>query len=208
MFKLHNLFKAVLLIVISFSLYSCKSDTIIEPEVPPAGPLAVRTITNLNTTTTTSTNGKYTYFRLSDSTVVTGADTATNKWDIGFQGTTIIINGGTGRFGSGGAIVATSDFNDMATAPESGYAVDNPPTSLAIMTGSGNGWYEYNSTTNSINPLPGKILVIKTGDGKYAKIQIMSYYQNSDPQPPEGPTNFRYYTFKYVYQPDGSRTIK
>jgi len=201
-------FKAVLLLTVSLSLYACKSDTVVEPEAPAAGPLPVRTVKNLAADTAGTTN-KFTYFRFSDSTIVTGADTASNKWDIAFKSTTIIINGGAVRFGSGGAIVQrTSNFDTVSIAPESGWGVDTTNTNLAIRTGSGNGWYSYDFTANMVTPILGTVLHIRTGDGKYAKVEIISYYKDGVPVPNPNPTNFRWYNFRYVYQPNGSRSIK
>jgi hypothetical protein len=199
--------KLVYLFLISAVLYSCSDNPIVEPPPPPAGPLAIRTVSNLQADT--ALTGGYTYFRFSDSTVVTGADTATNKWDIAFRNTTIIINGGAVRFGSGGAFVQrNSSFDTVSIAPESDYGVDTSATQLAIKTGSGNGWYNYDFANNYVTPIPATVLIIRTGDGKYAKVEIKSYYYNNDPQPFPNPENYRYYTFRFVYQPDGSRNIK
>lgn len=199
--------KFVYLFLISVVLYSCSDNPVVEPPPPPAGPLAVHTVSNLQADT--ALTGNFTYFRFSDSSLVTGADTATNKWDIGFRATTVIINGGAIRYGSGGAIVLKeTSFDTVSIAPESGYGQDTSATQLAIKTGSGNGWYEYDFKTNYISAIPGVVLVIKTGDGKYAKVEIQSYYKDKDPQPMPNPTNFRYYTFRFTYQPDGSRDIK
>ncbi|AFN74663.1 hypothetical protein MROS_1426 [Melioribacter roseus P3M-2] len=144
-----------------------------------------------------------TYFRFSDSTIVTGADTLSDKWDIAFRRTAIYTNGGVSGPGKGGAIVLkNTDFYDLKEAPSEGYQVDaeNAP---AIPTGSGNGWYNYNPETHIISPIPGVVLVIKSGDGKYAKVQIISYYKGA-PEAPTSSDESKYYTFRYVYQPDGS----
>lgn len=53
-----------------------------------------------------------------------------------------------------------------------------------------------------ISLIAGKIIVIKTNDGKYAKLEIVSYYKNITGS--ETP----YYTFNYKYQPNGSRTLE
>ena len=39
--------------------------------------------------------------------------------------------------------------------------------------------------TNVVSPLPGKILVIRTHDGKVAKVEVLSYYENA-PASPDG----------------------
>jgi len=120
--------------------------------------------------------GRFTYFNLKDSAIVTGADTATAKWDIAFRGTTIWINGGTGRFGQALAQVLTAQDYDMLTlAPETGWRADSSSTNLAITARSGAGWYNYNTMTNIITPIPGVVVALRTADGKYAKLQIQSY---------------------------------
>ena len=66
----------------------------------------------------------------------------------------------------------------------------------------GNGWYNYSSITNIITPVAGKIFVIKTHDGKYDKMEIINYYKDA-PISPDVNSLTRYFTFKYVYQPNG-----
>ncbi|MEG8947766.1 HmuY family protein [Rosettibacter firmus] len=144
-----------------------------------------------------------TYFRFSDSTIVTGADTLSDKWDIAFKNTTIYTNSGVSGPGKGGAILLkNTDFYDLKELPAEGYRVD-AENSPAIPTGSGNGWYLYNSETHIITPIPGIVLAIKTGNGKYAKVQIISYYYGS-PANPTLSDKSKFYSFRYVYQPNGS----
>ena len=83
--------------------------------------------------------------------------------------------------------------------------------SLAVITsvgatGSNNGWYNYNSATNVVSPIAGKVLVIKTHDGKYAKMEILNYYQDA-PANPTGVEPSRYYKFNFVYQPNGTKNF-
>ena len=89
------------------------------------------------------------------------------------------------------------DTSLLTQDSESGYA---------IPTGSGNGWYNYDFTTHVISPIAGKILVFRTHDNRYAKVEILSYYLGA----PENPDAFtdpsRYYTFNYVYQPNEGAT--
>jgi hypothetical protein len=68
---------------------------------------------------------------------------------------------------------------------------------LAIPTGSGNGWYSYNPTTHLISPIAGKVLIFRTADDLYAKVEILSYYKDKDPS-----SDGQHYTFDYVYQPN------
>lgn len=152
---------------------------------------------------------KFTFFSFSSGSIVAHADSASTKWDLGFNGTTIIVNGGTSGPGNASAQVVSGIFADLATAPTDGYHQDNKaavPAFYAITKGSGNGWYNYDQATNVISPIAGRVIVIKTADGKYAKMEILSYYKDS-PIAPDASTPDRYYTFRYVYQADGSTKL-
>ena len=156
--------------------------------------------------------GKFTLYSLETNSIIANSDSATTKWDVGFRGTTIITNGGTSGPGNGGAFVYLGTFEDLKTiSADSTFRVDNAPT-YAIRTGSGNGWYSYNPTTNLITPIPGRILVIRTASGKYAKIEIQNYYKggvtpDASASDAEKLSKQRYYTFRYILQPDGSKNF-
>ena len=149
-----------------------------------------------------STN-RFTFFSFKDGKQVPNSDSASTKWDIGIRATTIIVNGGTGRAGQGGAYIHSGTFESLTAVPENAvFAVDDNTNKLAIPTGSGNGWYTYGGGV--ISPTAEKVLVIRTGDGKYAKVEVVGYYKGG----PDGPgSESRYYTFRYAYQPDGSKKL-
>jgi len=142
----------------------------------------------------------------------TGTTTTTDTdWDIAFRGTTIIINGGNSsgildapkRTGNAGAYITDGIFEEITNINLSAFAQDGPD-GLAIPTGSGNGWYTYDPTQLTILPIPGKEIVFRTADNKYAKIEILSYYKDA-PQVINDQialNDLRYYTFNYVYQDD------
>ena len=149
--------------------------------------------------------GPFTKFSFATGTVV---DQNSSNWDIAFRGTTIVINGGEEngitdeptRTGDVSAQIVNSTFDDLTEAPTSGYSQDSA-TQLAIISGSGNGWYTYTGPPNHlILPQPGKILVFKTSTNNYAKVEILSYYKDA-PANPDG-TNSRFYTFRYSYNPN------
>ena len=149
-------------------------------------------------------SGRATFFDLSGNAVVAASDSATANWDIGFRATTILVNGGTSGPGSASAQVIVGVFEELAEAPVDGYVQDGLG-GHAVPAGSGNGWYNYNPALNLVTPIPGRFLVVKTSDGLYTKIKMLSYYRgaptNVDPVTDEA----RYVTFEYVIQQDGSR---
>ncbi|MFO7444722.1 MAG: HmuY family protein [Ignavibacteriaceae bacterium] len=194
----------IILAAATLMVVGCKDDKIVEPPAPEP---AAEERTAYNVPADTGAQNKTTYFRFSDSTIVTGADTVTNKWDIAFKSTTIYTNSGSSGPGQGGAVVfRNSNFEDVQAVPDTGINTD-AVGAPAVPTGSGNGWYNYNFSTNLISPVPGVVIVIRTGEGKYAKVQILSYYKDA-PSNPTGTEPSRYYTFKYLYQPDGSKSLE
>ncbi|MCU0392745.1 MAG: HmuY family protein [Thermoflexibacter sp.] len=211
-FTFNTLLAIVSLLVVSF-FSSCTKSEEVAPE-----PLLAQTVSNLladpvtidpNTGRASGGTNRFTFFSFKENKIISNADSATNKWDIGFRGTTIIINGGAIRTGQGGAYIHTGIFEDLKEIPTSAtFAQDNALTNLAIPTTSGMGWYNYNPMTMLISPIPGRVLVIRTGDGKFAKVEILSYYKDAPPPATITlATPARHYTFRYVYQGDGSKRL-
>ena len=203
----------LVLLPVSLSvLFACKKTD----DTPAVQPVQSQTVRNLpaDPTTPSSTTGqpatgttKFTFYSLRDNKIVSNSDSATRNWDIGFQALRIIVNGGAIRTGQGAAYVHTGTFDELTSVPTSAtFAQDQSASALAITARSGSGWYNYSSTTNVVSPIPGRVLVIRTADGKYAKVEILSYYQNAPAQPTSADVA-RYYTFRYVYQPDGSTKL-
>ncbi|MDR6567249.1 HmuY protein [Chitinophaga ginsengisegetis] len=178
-----------------FTLVSCSKDddnTVTPPVV------AVETKTVANVDADAANKGSFTLYSLADNKVIPNSDSATTKWDIGFKATTIIINGGTSGPGKAEAQVITGVFSQLVTAPETGYTTD-AAAKKAIT-----GWYSYNMTTHVISPVTGAVIVLKTANGNYAKLEVTSYYKDA-PATPDQNSISRYYNFRFAYQPDGTR---
>ena len=183
---------------------SCKKDEVVT--IVPAKAETVKDLAADPTTTSTTgqpvSTGKYTFYSFK-SGIIASTDSASNKWDVAFKGTTILTNGGTSGVGQGAASILNGIFDEVKEIPASATFNQDTKTVLAIPTGSGKGWYNYDAPTNIISPIAGKVLLIKTADGKYAKMEILSYYKGA-PATPNASIQSRYYTFRYVYQPDGT----
>lgn len=141
------------------------------------------------------------------------ADSATNKWDIAFNATTIIFNSGVSGPGNASAQIVLGTFDEIYEAPANGYKQD-AIGNFAVPAGSDNGWYHYTFMDNpqhAMLPIPGRIIVMRTTDGKYAKLEILSYYKgNPDTSTPEFANlmtrpSERYYTINYVVQTNGTK---
>jgi hypothetical protein len=206
----------VLLGILSISIVACtKSDntTVLPVTAVTVKDIPADTVVGLSAQGIPITNGKYTFYSLEKNAVVPNSDSASTKWDIAFMATKIITNGGTSGSGLGGAFVYTGLFDALTTVPtDSVFKTDNAPYSYAITYGSGKGWYNYDGLTNIITPLAGRVLVIRTASGKYAKMEITSYYKGGVTLPATASdadklTKQRYYTFRYAYQPNGTKTF-
>jgi len=155
---------------------------------------------------------KFTFFSIENNALVASSDSATTKWDIAFKGTTILTNGGTSGPGAGGAFVQIGAFGDIAVvSADSTFKTDASPV-YAITTGSGKGWYNYDGANNLVTPLPGRVLIVRTASGKYAKVEIMNYYKKgvtpaSTASDDDKLHTQRYYAFRYTFQPNGTKTF-
>lgn len=135
--------------------------------------------------------------------------TSENDWDIAFRGTTIIVNGGVSlgtidepaRNGNAATYIADGTLASV-TSVDTSLLKQDASTGYAIPSGSGNGWYLYNSQAFLITPIAGKIIVVRTRNNNYAKIEILSYYKDAPANPNPMVDEGRYFTFNYVYQPN------
>ena len=158
--------------------------------------------------------GKFTFYSLENNALVASTDSNSNKWDVAFRGTTILTNSGTSGPGLGGAFIYTGTFDDLKTvSADSTVRKDNFPTSYAIPTGSNKGWYVYDAVNNLINPIPGRVLVIKTAKGNYAKMEILNYYKGGTTPSATASDDVklktqRYYTFRFAYQSNGTTSFQ
>lgn len=198
-----NFLKLTLLALVVFTASCSNDDDNADNETIPA----VQTVKATNI----SARDGFTKFSFSENKVVT-----TDKWDIAFSGTTIIVNGGTKgtataepeRTGQGAISIVSNAFAAVTTFPEAITFKQDAATAYAIPTGSGNGWYSYNMNSHLITSIAGKVFVVKTHDGKYAKFEIVSYYKDAPATPdPLNPEATKYYTFNYAYQANSTTTF-
>jgi hypothetical protein len=190
---------------------SCSSDDDKNEEIPA---VVTTKVSNLEAPQTGGqgqpVGGVFTKFSFSQNKVVTD-----NNWDIAFRGTTIIVNGGAKigitdepeRTGSGAVSIVSGTFASVTAFPAAATFNQDGSTVYAIPTGSGNGWYNYNTSNNIISPIAGKVFVVKTHDGKYAKFEILSYYKDAPANPDPATAVARYFTFNFAYQANSTTTF-
>jgi hypothetical protein len=198
--------KLIILFTISVLFASCEDN-----EGITTLPVESKSITNLAALQSTDytqnppvTSGSFTKFSFKEGSQVSG-----DNWDIAFRGTTILVNGGAEiggiteepqRTGTAALALLTGTLSSITEAPADSEFKQDASGEYALTTGSGNGWYTYaGPPTHMINPIAGKVLVIRTIDGNYAKVEIVSYYKDNDASKEE---NARHYSFNYIYNPN------
>ena len=186
-------------LIIAFVFVSCSDDK----EENIVIPVESKTVKNLAAPAAGhggNYSGEFAKFSFKEGGVVTGDD-----WDIAFRATQIIVNGGAkigiadepNRTGNASLSVVSNTFPEVLEAPVDADFKQDADGVYALPTGSGNGWYTYTGPpSHQILPIAGKILVIKTINGNYAKLEITSYYHS------DNPTEGRHFTFNYVYNPN------
>jgi hypothetical protein len=212
-----NLTKIAMGLGLCIALVACSKDeeTIVVPvSAITVKDLAADTVTGLGVDGRPQSAGTTTYYSLVDNKVIASTDAASTKWDIAFSSTKILVNSGTSGPGLGGAFVFKGLFDDLKTIPaDSSFATDNSnAASFAIPLGSGKAWYTYDGLTTLVSPIAGRVLVIRTATGKFAKIEILNYYKGGVTLPATASVSDklfkqRYYTFRYAYQPNGAKTF-
>ena len=150
--------------------------------------LVVQLVEDLNASTSRV------FFSFSEGGVVEVEDETSDNWDISFEGTDVKVNGQ--------AQLLSKPFKSVAVAPEDGYRVDTAEEN-AIPKGSDMGWYSYDFNTHVITVIENTI-VVETPAKKYAKMEIISFYKGGD----DGLGAPMFFSFRYAFQPDGSRNLR
>lgn len=115
------------------------------------------------------------------------------EWDLAFRRHDIAVNGGPAFAGAGGAIALDGvPFDSLTTLPQDGYL--GAEGSRDSVNPAFERWYDYGFTSHLLEPRP-RVYAVRTADGRYAKLEIVSYYC-------EGAVS-GCLTFRYVYQGAG-----
>ena len=162
----------------------------------------------------TSATGDFIKFSFSQGDIVTN-----ENWDVALRGTTLIVNGGEkanidqpDRTGNAAVYIEIGSMSEIVSVDTSRLLQDNSSGSAIlnnIMTDdlgvSGKGWASYSFSTHLFSPRAGRILVFRTHDDKYAKMEIIYFYDSLNPETKNGDIG-GYYTFNYVYQSEEGNT--
>ena len=150
-----------------------------------------------------------------DSAAVVGVveDSASTRWDLGFRGAEVLLNGGTSGPGAGVGVVVDVPFEEVDDALNDEYVYrrdgespcpSGPPRAVCdgdlfealALPGGG----------TALVPIPGRTLLLRLGNGQgYAKVRFQSTYRGApDAADLDGSQEGGVYTFDYAVNPDGS----
>ena len=146
-----------------------------------------------------------------------GVTVSNENWDVAFRGTTLIVNGGEkahndqpDRTGDAAVYIATGSMLEINSVDTNRLLQDNSSGSAILnnimiddLGVSGQGWASYSFSTHLFSPRAGRILVFRTHDNKYAKMEILYFYDTPNPITSDGDIG-GFYTFNYVCQLDGT----
>jgi hypothetical protein len=157
------------------------------------------------------------YFSLITNAKVDSSEKKTTKWDIAFAkeyNSYVSINNGTnessfglGGPGKGAMIAVNQNYDKLITAPSDGEFARNGITAAGWDSGNGNGWYFYDLKTHIAIPVKNRTYVLRTADGKFAKLELVSMYKGAPAVVPDITWPAPYFTFRYYVQQDGSRNL-
>jgi hypothetical protein len=161
---------------------------------------------------TSSTAWKYFSFEKNDTITVADPSTST-EWDLAFQRYRIRTNGGKSGTGMGAAAnfykKGQSGFDELTVVSDTSTFVEDDEIQIAVQQGYATyivnpllyTWFTIELATQGTQIVPSdNIYIVKTADGKYAKIWIKSYYSATNVS--------GYVSFQYKYQPDGSKNLE
>ena len=156
-----------------------------------------QTITTKSVQHIDASGDEYVYFDLGTAKLVSAESANFGGWDIAFQGTNIKVNGASA--------LLDHAYDELDSAPEDGYALNEDGTS-ELPSGGDSGWFHYDFNSHVITPVANKTIVLQTRDGKYCKIEITDYYKVVFTENGPAPSP-RFYSFRFTLQGDGTRSF-
>ena len=180
---------AFLLLVASLVMGSLRSADLppYTPTAPSPAAVGDSLVGPATYTVDASGNDRWQHFDFGRNSIVTSGG-----WDVGFH-----RNHVTAGPGSAIADLGAVPFDSVAEAPVDGYRPNGAATwesNPAVGK-----WYDYSFISHLLTSR-GHVYVVRTGDGRYAKLELLNYYCMG--------VGTACLTFRYAYQGDGSRRLR
>lgn len=157
------------------------------------------------------------YFSFKSNVKIDPTKVLTADWDIAFANeynSTISVNNGAnknsygfGSSGKGALMVVNKAYDEVKTAPSDAEFANKGVDFSGLDQGDDNGWYFYEMNTHVAVPVKNRTYVLKTAEGKYAKLQMISMYKGAPAVVTDLNWPAPYLTFRYYIQQDGSTNL-
>lgn len=178
------------------------SSAIYQPTPPQPQEVGARLVGPTVYTVDARSRDVWMYFDFARATVVAVQNPRADAWDLMFQRYVIKTNGGHTNPVAQGALLSLEgrDLAAVTKVPDKAAFVSdvhpkNRPSSYNPVIEK---WFNYSYLANVLAPKP-LVYIVRTHDGKYAKMRFLSYYCASQ--------SAGCVTFEYVYQGDGSTNL-
>ncbi len=187
--------------------------------LPTLGPqfVTITMVNNLAVDSPVGLNGnqailshKSLFYSFESASIISNSDSNSTKWDVRLQFDDdnypiINFNGGSSGPGNAGAYLLTGILDTLLYASNAAIKLDSlnkPVVSYDPQNISQNpGWFNYDEINNFIYPVPNRFLVIRTANRRWVKLEVISFYKNSNSTTQE---NLGFISFRYTYQPNGT----
>ncbi|WP_316789164.1 HmuY family protein [Pedobacter frigoris] len=157
------------------------------------------------------------YFSLKTRTKVDPAKKLTTEWDIAFTkeyNSLVVANNGTkqgtpgyGGNGVGAVVIVEKPYNQVTQAPSAAEFENKQIPGFGWDAGNGVGWFFYDLKTHIAVPIKNRTFVIRTAEGKYAKLEMVSMYKGAPATVSDLNWPAPYFTFRFFLQEDGSGNL-
>jgi len=215
--KNNYLRRALIPVCILLLMASCTKDEI-KPELEDGNSTVIRDLPG-DVGNTVGSGKEFTpfYFSFSTGAVVDPARKVSADWDIAFAkeyNSYVSINNGAnsesfgfGSTGQGAMVVVNQAYDQVKEAPSDAEFTSNNITAAGWDSGAGKGWYFYELQTHIAVPVLNRTYVLRTANGNYAKLQLISMYKGAPATVTDLNWPAPYFTFRYFIQKDGSRNL-
>ncbi|HMI04351.1 MAG TPA: HmuY family protein [Pedobacter sp.] len=210
--------KSVLLLMTAITLLCSCTKKEIKPELQDTKSTVIKDLPG-DVGNTVGSGNEFTPFYLS---LKTGAKAdpskvKTSEWDIAFTkeyNSLLVANNGStpgtpgyGGTGTGSFLIVEKPYDQVTLAPSAAEFSASGISGIGWDSGNGIGWFFYDLKTHIAVPVKNRTFLLRTAEGKYAKIEMVSMYKGAPATVSDLNWPAPYFTFRYYLQEDGSGNL-
>nr|WP_068891680.1 HmuY family protein [Pedobacter panaciterrae] len=210
-------YKLIMLLVLSVTFVSCTKDEV-KPDLHDDKSTVIKDLAgDVGNTVGSGKEFETFYFSLNTGAKIDPSKKLTTEWDLAFTkeyNSLLVVNNGQvtvspgyGGTGIGRIIIVEKAYDKVVQAPSDSEFTANGIPNFGWDAGNGVGWFFYDLKTHIAVPVKNRTFVIRTAEGKYAKLEMISMYKGAPATVSDLNWPAPYFTFRYYLQADGSRNL-